>query len=450
MREMKDSGIAWIGKIPRKWKIKKIKNIICNDKEGIKIGPFGSALANKTMTDGPYNIYGQANLVNDDFSYTKNTINKSTFHTLKSYQVLPNDICLSMMGTIGKCKTVPIGIKAGIMDSHLIKIRLDKTQILNKFFEYVYDKDLSDICITEMQYVKKGSIMDGLNTSIVKNLRIIIPSVLEQQAIADYLDAKCADIDSLTADIQKQINILKEYKKSVITQAVTKGLDPDVEMKDSGIEWIGMIPSKWNIGKIKSYVDKVGSGKTPKGDNTLYTKGKILFLRSQNVYNTGIILDDPPTVITDAIDKELSNTRVITDDVLLNITGGSIGRCCIYNLEKKANVNQHVSIIRMKKDKMLSGYMHYFWISDLGQTAINLYQTGGNREGMSASAIKNTPIPFMPIWEQQAIIDFLDSKCADIDAIISGKQKQLDVLKEYKKSLIYEYVTGKKEVPCRE
>ena len=104
----------------------------------------------------------------------------------------------------------------------------------------------------------------------------------------------------------------------------------------------------------------------------------------------------------------------------------------------------------MKKDKMLSGYMHYFWISDLGQTAINLYQTGGNREGMSASAIKNTPIPFMPIWEQQAIIDFLDSKCADIDAIISGKQKQLDVLKEYKKSLIYEYVTGKKEVPCHE
>lgn len=447
---MKDSGIEWIGKIPRNWKIKKIKNIICNDKDGIKIGPFGSALANKTMVDGPYNIYGQANLVNDNFSYTKNTINKSTFHTLKSYQVLPNDICLSMMGTIGKCKTVPIGIKAGIMDSHLIKIRLDKTQILSKFFEYVYDKDLSDICITEMQYVKKGSIMDGLNTSIVKNLRIIIPSVLEQQDIVDYLDTKCADIDSLTADIQKQINILKEYKKSVITQAVTKGLDLNVEMKDSGIAWIGMIPSKWNIGKIKFYVDKVGSGKTPKGDNTLYTKGKILFLRSQNVYNTGIILDDPPTVITDAIDKEMSNTRVITDDVLLNITGGSIGRCCIYNLEKKANVNQHVSIIRMKKDKMLSGYMHYFWVSDLGQTAINLYQTGGNREGMSASAIKNTPIPFMPIWEQQAIIDFLDSKCADIDAAIAGKQKQLDVLKEYKKSLIYEYVTGKKEVPCRE
>ena len=132
--EMKDSGIAWIGKIPKNWEIKKIKNVICNDKDGLKIGPFGSALANKTIADGAYNIYGQANLVNDDFSYTKNTINKNTFHILKSYQVLPNDICLSMMGTIGKCKTVPVGIKEGIMDSHLIKIRLDKTQIISKFF----------------------------------------------------------------------------------------------------------------------------------------------------------------------------------------------------------------------------------------------------------------------------------------------------------------------------
>ena len=266
MREMKDSGIAWIGEIPKNWKIKKIKNVICNDKDGLKIGPFGSALANKTIADGAYNIYGQANLVNDDFSCTKNTINKNTFHILKSYQVLPNDICLSMMGTIGKCKTVPVGIKEGIMDSHLIKIRLDKTQIISKFFEYVYDKDLSNICITEMQYVKKGSIMDGLNTSIVKNLRIVVPPVLDQQAIVAFLDAKCADIDSLVEDIQNQIEILKEYKKSVITQAVTKGIDPNVEMKDSGIAWIGKIPKSWKVNRLKNICAtsvKDGTHQTP-------------------------------------------------------------------------------------------------------------------------------------------------------------------------------------------
>lgn len=219
--EMKDSGIEWIGEIPKHWIVKRIKNIICNDKDGIKIGPFGSALSNKTISNGSYNIYGQANLVNNDFSYTKNTINEKTFYSLKSYQVLPNDICLSMMGTIGKCKIVPTNINPGIMDSHLIKIRLDEVQMLSKFFEYVYDKDLSDVCIIEMQYVKKGSIMDGLNTSIVKNLRLVVPPIAEQRIIADFLDSKCADIDAAIEGKQKQLDVLKEYKKSLIYEYVT-------------------------------------------------------------------------------------------------------------------------------------------------------------------------------------------------------------------------------------
>lgn len=251
----------------------------------------------------------------------------------------------------------------------------------------------------------------------------------------------------MIADIQSEIDMLEKYKRSVITEAVTKGLDKDVEMKDSGIEWIGKIPYTWNVGKIKFYVDKVGSGKTPKGDEKLYTQGEIFFLRSQNIFDTGIVLDEEPTVITDAIDAEMANTRVLFDDVLLNITGGSIGRCCIYKFKNRANVNQHVCIIRTKKDKILPAYMHYFWISNLGQTAINLYQTGGNREGMSADAIKNTPIPIMSIQEQKDIVQYLDDKCSNIDIAVSQKQEQLNILNDYKKSLIYEYVTGKKEVP---
>lgn len=440
MREMKDSGIAWIGKIPRKWKIKKIKNIICNDKEGIKIGPFGSALANKTMTDGPYNIYGQANLVNDDFSYTKNTINKSTFHTLKSYQVLPNDICLSMMGTIGKCKTVPIGIKAGIMDSHLIKIRLDKTQILNKFFEYVYDKDLSDICITEMQYVKKGSIMDGLNTSIVKNLRIIIPSVLEQQAIADYLDAKCADIDSLTADIQKQINILKEYKKSVITQAVTKGLDPNVEMKNTASPYWNKIPKKWCLSDIK-YIFKIVKRIAGKeGFDILSVTQKGLKIKDTS-RNEGQIAENYK-----------GYQFVYPGDFVMNhmdlLTGW-------VDLSKLFGVTSPDYRVFKLRDNIQNEAGYYKYVMQCCYSCRIFYSLGQGvstlgRWRLQTSVFNNFLLPVPPTTEQKAIADFLDAKCADIDAAIAGKQKQLDVLKEYKKSLIYEYVTGKKEVPCRE
>ena len=218
--EMKDSEIEWIGQIPSNWNILKIKNIITKDSFGIKIGPFGSALTNKTKGDGEYNVYGQANLISNDFSKTKHTVSKDVFTSLMAYEVFPNDICLSMMGTIGKCKTVPQNITQGIMDSHLIKIRLSPI-VLSKFFEYAYDKDLGGICFTQMQYDKKGFIMDGLNTTIVKNLKLPVPPIQEQKEILHYLDAKCAEIDAIISEKKEQLSTLAEYKKSLIYEYVT-------------------------------------------------------------------------------------------------------------------------------------------------------------------------------------------------------------------------------------
>lgn len=217
----KDSGIEWIGEIPEGWEIRQIRNVILRGKNGIKIGPFGSTLTNKTEANYPYNIYGQANLVSNDFSFTKNTVSKQVFEELKNYEVIAGDICLSMMGTIGKCRTVPKGIKQGIMDSHLIKIRLDAKIITNSYFEYVYDKDYSGLCYQQMQHDKKGSIMDGLNTTIVKSLLIPLPSITEQETIAKMLDSKCAQIDSLIAEKESLITDLTEYKKSLIFEVVT-------------------------------------------------------------------------------------------------------------------------------------------------------------------------------------------------------------------------------------
>ncbi len=217
----KDSGIEWIGEIPEGWEIRQIRNVILRGKNGIKIGPFGSTLTNKTEANYPYNIYGQANLVSNDFSFTKNTVSKQVFEELKNYEVIAGDICLSMMGTIGKCRTVPKGIKQGIIDSHLIKIRLDAKIITNSYFEYVYDKDYSGLCYQQMQHDKKGSIMDGLNTTIVKSLLIPLPSITEQETIAKMLDSKCAQIDSLIAEKELLITDLTEYKKSLIFEVVT-------------------------------------------------------------------------------------------------------------------------------------------------------------------------------------------------------------------------------------
>lgn len=217
---MRETGKIWIGEIPAHWDLMKIKNIILPTKDGIKIGPFGSALTNKTQDKGEYNVYSQANLIASDFSTTKNTIDEETFTNLKAYEVYPNDICLSMMGTIGKCKKVPSDIKRGIMDSHLIKIRLADF-IDSRFFEYTYDKDLGGVCFQQMQFDKKGFIMDGLNTSIVKNLYFPVPSYKEQQEIVDYLNEKCMEMDRIIQNKLLFLSELETYKKSLIYEYVT-------------------------------------------------------------------------------------------------------------------------------------------------------------------------------------------------------------------------------------
>lgn len=213
------------------------------------------------------------------------------------------------------------------------------------------------------------------------------------------------------------------------------------EMKDSGVAWIGEIPADWSIVKIKAGVHKVGSGKTPSGGATTYADEGILFLRSQNVYDTGLELSNP-TYITPAVDEEMKGTRVFPNDVLLNITGGSIGRCCIFPESlKTANVNQHVSIIRVNQDIFLPEYMHYYWVSPLGSLAIDLYQTGGNREGMSADAIKNTPIILIPLDEQRRICRVLDDECSKIDSVLAKIRTSIEEYKKLKQAIITQAVT---------
>ena len=278
------------------------------------------------------------------------------------------------------------------------------------------------------------------------NILTVVPPLSEQETIADYLDETCSKIDEIIAEAKASIDEYENLRQSIIYEILTKGPDDNVEMKDSGVEWIGKVPSHWMIGKVKYGTTKVGSGKTPKGGAEVYMTSGVMFLRSQNIYNDGLRLDNP-YYISEEIDEEMKNTRVQKNDVLLNITGGSIGRCCIFDGSiPNANVNQHVCIIRVNSSVFLPEYMHLFWISPIGQISIKSYQTGGNREGMSAEAIKNTPIPIIPIGEQRRIVDLIKPKIDDFNSLISEKESLINDLEAYKKSLIYEVVTGKRRV----
>ena len=290
-----------------------------------------------------------------------------------------------------------------------------------------------------------GGTQKNISQQYLRKIKLPVPSFDEQQAIADSLDGKTAEIDSIISQTERSIELLREYRKSVISEAVTKGLDPDAPMKDSGVEWIGEIPAGWSLVKLGVVATKIGSGKTPRGGANVYHDEGITFLRSQNIYDTGLRLDDV-AYISEEVDEEMSATRVFKGDVLLNITGGSIGRCCTYDLEAHANVNQHVCIIR-PSGKALPKWIRYFWNSNPGRTTVDIHQSGANREGLNFEQIASARIPLPSVNEQTKIVLYIDAKTAEIDSLIADKQRQVELLREYRKSLISEAVTGKFKVP---
>ena len=213
------SNIKQIGNIPKHWTVKRIRYVL-SENNGIKVGPFGSSLTGLVLDEGPVKIYGQWNVVDKSFNTGKNYVSLDTYSNLKKYEVKPHDILISMMGTIGGCIIVPEGIDKGIMDSHIIKIRLKK--FMNpKYFYYFYDKDNSNAVFDQLEFLKTGSIMDGLNSNILKNINVCIPPLKEQDEIVNYLDKKCSDIYEILNKQKESLETLKKYKQSLIYEYVT-------------------------------------------------------------------------------------------------------------------------------------------------------------------------------------------------------------------------------------
>lgn len=229
---MKNSGIQWIGEIPDNWECVKVKHILHQSKDGIKIGPFGSSLTGKVDTKGDFKVYGQWNIVGKDFTAGRNYVGKDTYESLNSYVIVAGDILVSMMGTVGKCAIIPKGLLPGIMDSHVVKVRLDTSKMIPSYFEYVYDKDNSNVIFSQIQKYRRGSIMDGLNSTLIKEFTLPSPPLSEQQAIASYLDSKTSKIDAAIASLESQRDDLNALKQSVISEAVTGKIDVREWKKD--------------------------------------------------------------------------------------------------------------------------------------------------------------------------------------------------------------------------
>lgn len=413
----KDSGVEWIGRIPEHWEIKPLRYILKRGKEGIRIGPFGSSLKYEVIKSSGYKIYGQGNVIRNDFEYGHKYIDAVKFAELEDYEIVAGDIVITMMGTTGKSKIVPPLKDRGIMDSHLIRIRPDKDKVLPRLLSTLIND--SDYLYHNRKILSKGSIMEGLNSSIIKSLMLVLPPVQEQTAIANFLDHKTAQIDASIEKRRQLIELLQEQRAALINEAVTKGINPDVPMKDSGVEWIGEVPEHWLLVKMK-FVASLRSGDS-------ITSEKIKPENTFPVYGG-------------------NGLRGYTDDYThegLHVLIGRQGALCgnINYADNKFWASEHAVVCTLVDNYVVT------WFGELLRTMnLNQYSVSAAQPGLSVDRIKNLQIPVPPISEQLQIGYYIKNETTLIDKEVGIIQKEINLLKEYRQSLISEAVTGKIDV----
>lgn len=271
-----------------------------------------------------------------------------------------------------------------------------------------------------------------------------VPTIEEQHQIVHYLDTQCSQIDATAEDIQKEIALLEDYKKSVITEAVTKGLNPDAEMKDSGIEWIGEIPKDWTVKNLK-YIFDITSGSTPASGVSQYWDGDIKWITPADFKTNDVYVFGGRRNIT-GLGLMSCSTQVTPDSSIIFSKRAPIGSVVITG--EKMCINQGCLALVSKHQK--TSVKFYYYALSILDKIFDMLGSGTTFKEISAFRFSNTSLQCPHFEEQQQIADYLDTKCSEIDTLIADKKRQLDILADYQKSLIYEYVTGKKEVPVNE
>ncbi|MBK5127221.1 restriction endonuclease subunit S [Streptococcus parasanguinis] len=430
MTRMKESGIDWIGQIPEEWELGRVKD-------------FYKFFTGFTPDTSRVEYYGDIN----DFVWV--TIADMTSKKIESSKQTLSDIFIkekrpqvSRLGSLLYSFKLSVGKVAfantDLYTNEAIATFEDGPNINLRFLYY------SSYLI---EFNSETNIYGAklLNSDRIRNACIVQPSLSEQTKIADFLDKKTAQLDKAKALLEEQIQKLKDYRASLIYETVTKGLDKTVPLKDSGIDWIGQVPKGWVVKRLKYLVNKIGSGKTPLGGSEIFEETGILFIRSQNIHNGLIQLEDKSTYINRNIHRQMIGTSVEKNGILLNITGASIGRVAKYDLDVEANVNQHVCIIRCDRF-VLPDYLMYFIMSEFGQFMIKIHQISGNREGLSFDNIGNFKIIIPDLDYQYKISQYLNKKMLIINQMIKTKEQQIENINKQRQTLIYDYVTGKRRV----
>ena len=422
--KMKNSGIEWIGEIPDDWNL-------------IKVGSIFQCRNEKVNdTDYPPLSVSKGGVVPQMDSVAKSDANDNR------KLVLQNDFVINsrsdrkqscgystLKGSVSLINTVLYTTNNKIQLPQYTDYLMKNYGFAEEFYRWGHGI-VADLWTTRWQEMK----------SIV----LPIPSIDIQQKIADYLDKKCAAVDRLIENQRAQIEKLKEYKQSVITEAVTRGLDPSAPMKDSGIEWIGDIAESRKIVRLKFLLSQnMAYGANESGDKNF--TDSVRYIRITDITADGKLKNDEDNQY---LLKEKAKEYILADkDILFARSGGTVGKTFLYrNVYGECAYAGYLIQAKCNPIKLLPEYLMYYTQSSLYSLWENMIFIQATIQNIGANKYSNLEIVVMDFEEQKMIVSYLDKKCAEIDKLISIKQQKIETLTEYKKSLIYEYVTGKKQV----
>lgn len=431
--QMKPSGIDWIGEIPQGWNLKRIKYL--STLKG-RIGWQGLT-ADEYVDEGPFLITG-TDFINGTINWdTCVHITEERWGEAPEIHIKNGDLLITKDGTVGKVAIVSNLEGKASLNSGVLLIRtfdgFDK--------RFLYWTLLSDEFWVWFKLKNAGnSTIIHLYQNDFAEFCYTFPNVIEQKAIADFLDEQCGRIDGIISDLEKQIETLQKFKKSLILETVTKGLNKNVPMKPSGIDWIGDIPATWDIKRIKD-VSKMQTGTTPPNNEGVNIDGDGVNWFTPGDFIDGSIelLNSEKFVNDETIQRE--SIKIYPQYSILFVGIASIGKLGYF--ENACYSNQQITAIKTNNMEN-SKFIAYSLMASMDYTKSNaLYTTVPIINNAYLGVIK---IPFPKEKEQKEIVFYLDKKCLQIDEIVKGKKEQLEKIKQHKKSLIYEYVTGKKRV----
>ena len=420
VREYKDSGITWIGRIPQDWNTTKLgslytqRNEKVSDKDYAPLSVTMQGILPQLETAAKTDDGDNRKLVKKgDFAINSRSDRRG------SCGISPYDGSVSLINTILKPR--------GEMNPNFYNWLFHTSPFADEFYKWGHGI-VDDLWTTRWQEMK--------------NISVVIPSLEEQQHIADYLDKKCAEIDGLI-ELQEQMTAqLTDYKQSVITEAVTKGLNPNVEFVPSGVDWIGDIPKGWKVGKV-SYFYSVCLGKMLQPNSSSVEDTYENYYCAANVGQNNIKYEPLKQMWFSPTEKKQYEVKV---GDLLVVEGGDVASCDIVKKDM-GNVYFQNALHRVRSRHFDDvRILRYLLMTAKKIGHIELICNKATISHFTKEKFENVRIPLPPKEEQEVIVSYLDSKCSEIDKLIALKQQKIETLKEYKKSLIFECVTGKKEI----